>query len=193
MSQVLVPSVRRATPREDVAVQRFAALTSLPLWAHITGSLFGSLALASVLLAVKGLVVPSASTVPFAFAAIAIAGLSLLPAQWSAWLPQSKAQVRREWLDLPSLTATAAGWGFVLGAGLLTRIITPAFYGFLALCLTQPLHTVIVATIAYGVARGASIMAFGIIFLRGAPERVFVFLRPALASLVIILGLRVLI
>jgi hypothetical protein len=52
-------------------------------------------------------------------------------------------------------------WGVELGAGIRTLVVTPAYYGLLALSVTQPsIFWAFAVAVLYGVSRGGVIVAF---------------------------------
>jgi hypothetical protein len=68
-----------------------------------------------------------------------------LPFPWAAWLHR---------------TATAFGWGVLIGCGLLSGISTPLLFAFIALALsTSSLVVTIVACTLYGLTRGLTLIA----------------------------------
>jgi hypothetical protein len=85
------------------------------------------------------------------------------PLQWigrAAELPQRRKQVPREWLLWPSKSATAFGFGLLIGAGWLTPLRFAAAYVLAAMLLLAPTITAaIVVGLSYGAARGLVLLA----------------------------------
>jgi hypothetical protein len=85
-------------------------------------------------------------------------------------LPERTRQVSGTRLSTtPSVAAVAFPWGFELGVGIMTFLVTPAFYGLIAVASAErwPLGSVTVG-VAYGASRGLTIAAMSLLMLRRA-------------------------
>lgn len=87
--------------------------------------------------------------------------------RWRRWIPQRGRQVRSALLREKTPDRAAFGWGFQLGTGVRTLVVTPAFYAFVALAASQtrPVAAFFLC-VFYGAARGATIFAFSELTLR---------------------------
>jgi hypothetical protein len=123
----------------------------------VGGALFGSV------LAAFSLVLGLAGGIQLGLAlgiilAAAVAALSH-PTPW--WVPQRTCQVSRHRIVAQQMTAAFFGWGFDLGLGVRTFVVTPAFYGIvgLAIAAPNPLFGMLIGTV-YGCARVLTIACF---------------------------------
>jgi hypothetical protein len=95
---------------------------------------------------------------------VAVAVVALLVPQVRPWLPQRRCQVGGNRLRQSGASVGAAVWGFELGLGVRTYLVTPAFYGMAALQigLGSP-ALALVASATYGLSRGAAIASAAIL------------------------------
>lgn len=78
---------------------------------------------------------------------------------WRRWVPQRGRQVRAGLMHERNRESAAFLWGVELGTGIRTWVVTPAFYGLMALCLTQPSALRALAIcLLYGATRGSVIV-----------------------------------
>jgi hypothetical protein len=122
----------------------------------VFGALVGGLALSMALIALRqlgGLLPPSVILAAGFAGAAALVGASIL-----AWTPPSlERQVDHRWLDRYRGWVIGAGFGFQLGAGVLTRIPSLGLY-VLALCalLGAPPSALLISGVGYAALRGMS-------------------------------------
>lgn len=132
-------------------------LASLVAGGTVGGALFGSVlaAVSLVLGLARGIQLGVALGIVLA---AAVAALSH-PAPW--WVPQRTCQVSGHRLVAQHITAASFGWGFDLGVGVRTFVVTPAFYGIvgLAIAAPNPLFSMLIGT-GYGCARVLTIACF---------------------------------
>jgi hypothetical protein len=73
------------------------------------------------------------------------------------WLPERRRQVSDKLMLAPSAQA-AFRWGFELGTGVSTLVVTPAMYALIGVALAQKRALAVLAVLAiYGAARGLAI------------------------------------
>lgn len=98
-----------------------------------------------------------------ALALSALATVAVMFPRLEDWLPEHRRQVRGELLFVHSARGAALRWGFQLGLGFITRIVTPGFLALMAVALIQPapLRTLTVC-VAYGVVRGSVLAGFAL-------------------------------
>lgn len=108
----------------------------------------------------------------------ALIGMVLLAAALPSsarWLPERRCQVARVLLRQTSLNQTALRWGFQLGLGFRTYLVTPAFYALIGIMVGQsnPVAALAIGG-SYGLVRGAAISGMAVAqCLRGlTPEAV---------------------
>lgn len=83
---------------------------------------------------------------------------TVIPA-WRRWLPQRGRQVRSGLIHERNRESAAFLWGVELGTGIRTWVVTPAFYGLLALCVSQSSALRAFAIcLLYGATRGSVIV-----------------------------------
>lgn len=93
----------------------------------------------------------------------ALTVFAIVNPRWRAWIPERACQVRPHHLMPGSMNWVAFRWGIELGLGVCTFIVTPAFYGLIAVSLVQPNPlTAALPMIAYGASRGLTITAFSL-------------------------------
>lgn len=129
----------------------------LTVAAHVIGSWAGGVA-AFTLAAVVGLVLPDDAV--WAAAAVALAGAVL--ELRGRRIPGPRRQVNEDWLHRYRGWVYGAGFGFQLGAGLMTIVTTAAVY--VALALTALAHDVaagVVVGSVYGIVRSLPLLAAG--------------------------------
>lgn len=100
----------------------------------------------------------SGARIGIALAALAVGFLGMLVPRTKVWLPQRAAQVSSELIHTGRTGRMSFGWGFELGVGVRTFLVTPAFYGLFAVALAQ--RTPLIALgigVAYGASRGAAL------------------------------------
>jgi hypothetical protein len=122
----------------------------------IVGGLVGGLALATALIALRelGSLLPPAAALAVGFAGVG--ALAAAAAQGST-PPSLERQVDHRWLDEYRGWVIGAGFGFQLGAGVLTRISSFALYLlFLCALLGAPRSALLIAAIGYAALRGIS-------------------------------------
>lgn len=160
MARVLSPSV-------GGGVRQHSRILVLPLAAGLGGAIAG--------VAFAGIWVASDSLSGAREALIVILGLISLVAQaradWHIWIPQRRRQVRVTRMNRVDLSAVGE-WGFELGTGVSTFIVTPTFYMFVAVTIAQGSPGLAVAVFtAYGVARGVAISAYSYYLTRSEASR----------------------
>jgi hypothetical protein len=81
-----------------------------------------------------------------------------------AWLPERSCQVSNA-LMRERRERAALRWGFELGTGVHTLVVTPAMYALLAIAAAQPRPLVVAAVcVLYGASRGATIAGFALVY-----------------------------
>lgn len=87
-----------------------------------------------------------------------IVALAVLWPRLGQYIPERQEQVARALLPVHGRTGAALRWGFALGLGVRTYIVTPGMYLVLVAAATQssPLAGALVC-LGYGLARGATI------------------------------------
>lgn len=90
---------------------------------------------------------------------IAAIGAVRDPIPW--WVPQRACQVSARRLVSHHITRVSLRWGFDLGIGVRTFVVTPAFYGIIALAIVAPSPVFSLALgELYGLARVVTIATF---------------------------------
>lgn len=88
------------------------------------------------------------------------------------WMPQRACQVAADGLRRKSVRRGAFAWGFELGTGVQTFVVTPLFYAAIAVVLASgSLLLAMVAGALYGLVRAASIAGVAIYLGRSSSER----------------------
>lgn len=78
---------------------------------------------------------------------------------WRRWIPQRGRQVRSGLIHERDRKSAAFIWGLELGSGIRTLVVTPAFYGLLALAVSQSTALRALAIgLLYGATRGGVIV-----------------------------------
>ena len=132
-------------------------LASLVAGGTVGGALFGAI------LGVISYVLGFAPAIQLGLAAgiilaSAVATLSH-PVPW--WMPQRTCQVSGHRLVAQPIAVASFDWGFELGMGIRTFMVTPAFYGIVGLAIAAPNPSVaLVVGMAYGCARALTITCF---------------------------------
>ncbi len=87
------------------------------------------------------------------------------------WIPERACQVPGSLVQRHRMSHVAYLWGFQLGLGIRTFLVTPAFYGMLAVAVGQR-HVCesILICVVYGLARG---MAIAVVAVRRRPRGAF--------------------
>jgi hypothetical protein len=135
----------------------------LTVTAHVIGAAAGGAA-AGLALGALGAVVAAAGA-PARVAAAVLAPCAVLAAVvdargWPHWLPRPRRQVDERWLHAYRGWVYGAGFGFQLGAGVVTIVTAATVYvlGVTLVVLGSPIAGVVVGG-AYGLARGLTILA----------------------------------
>lgn len=131
-------------------------VTHLPLLSHMAGGLLGGAAL-GVIATGAGWPLRASGLTPAIMGATLLAGLlTAVSRVHSVPVPSRRAQVTRAWQRWPSLTWTAAGWGAVLGVGVLTNALTWGLWALIGVLtlLSQPWVALLAGAI-YGFTRAA--------------------------------------
>jgi hypothetical protein len=145
VSQILAPPVGVRNP-----IRAFGPLVAA-VGGGVSGGTILGLGLAAMTLLTSQL--PGATVgLMLALSCMAVVGLA-----WPStriWLPHRAAQVRAEVMLRHRKFRTAGQWGFELGLGVATHLVTPAFYAFVGIVLGsgEPALAV-VAGASYGFAR----------------------------------------
>jgi len=140
------------------------------LVSYMAGTTLGGLTLGA-LLTVLSAMLPDGRVHIALGAVVAFVGITAIwVSRFERVLPFRRVQVPAHWMHWRPLERTALSWGWMLGMGLLSPIITPAFFALLGATIAQPVgqSAVIVGT-GYGAARA---VVFVPEFYRGArPQR----------------------
>jgi hypothetical protein len=110
----------------------------------------------------------------------------------SEWLPERSCQVGKETWERRGIEKAALRWGVRLGLGVCTFVVTPAFYGLIAVSLDQRgVMTPIVIWMTYGFVRGGTIAVMAVHRRRGLSALPIIVgshrsLRPVLAAAVVV-------
>lgn len=78
------------------------------------------------------------------------------------WLPERACQVSDAPLRSSSRERMALSWGFRLGLGVCTFLVTPAFYAFLVASIVLPSIHGFITGVIYGLTRGGTITTLAI-------------------------------
>lgn len=128
----------------------------------IAGTAGGGLVLGGALAIAWGVLAPFAAVrTGSAVGGMSLMGLAILMPSLRAWIPERAHQVSSSGMLAKSISMSAFRWGFTLGLGVRTYVVTPAFYALLAASFVQ--STVWAAVLlgsVYGIARGVAIAAF---------------------------------
>ena len=137
-----------------------------PLWLHVGGGIVGGVILG---LALATLRLVFSLTAVFLGLGL-LAGFSLMAMAFPRFLrllPERATQVPVAW-SLLGTNKAAWRWGVVLGTGVSTFTVTPAFYCFLFLAgLQRPIGRVVVVSALYGLMRTTCI-AIAAVVTRGS-------------------------
>ncbi len=87
-----------------------------------------------------------------------VAALAVMCPSLCVWIPERSCQVPGSLTRTKSMRRTAFLWGLQLGIGVRSFVVTPAFYGMLAVaaCQRHP-QAVSLVCLTYGLVRGAAI------------------------------------
>ncbi len=115
---------------------------------HYAGLLAGSMTMASIVAAAAA-VTPQSTALYLGAACVPLALLEAVGAR----PPQSRWQVPEYWRRSMDPDISAAAYGFILGFGVFTAVMTLGFWAFLLLALTQPALAIFAAWACYVVGR----------------------------------------
>ena len=128
----------------------------------MAGGALGGLTLGAVLAAVS-VVLGFAPDVQLGLSVgvVVVAAVAALARRMPWWVPQRTCQVSGNRLVAQHITSASFGWGFDLGVGVRTFVVTPAFYAVLALGIAAPgpFFSLILGT-TYGCVRALTIAGF---------------------------------
>lgn len=97
--------------------------------------------------------------------ALALMGLAVLAMSSHSirgWLPERRCQVDTGIAMLHTREGAALRWGVVLGTGVCTFLVTPAFYGLVGVGLVSGFLPALIVFMAYGSVRGITIAVFAL-------------------------------
>lgn len=143
-------------------------MTLAPLFTLVAGSIGGGLTLGGSLgllgeLMARAIGLSAALVIVTASAAL----VATFRPTFRRWLPERRCQVKPRVFKESSRAVAALRWGFTLGTGVSTYVVTPAFFALVALiAASSPTHALFLGFL-YGATRGAVIaMAAGVVATR---------------------------
>jgi hypothetical protein len=101
-----------------------------------------------------------------------VATAALVHPPLRSWLPGRSCQVPQYHVTGEPMVTVGLKWGFELGTGVCTFVVTPAFLTLLAVGLLQEPATRVIALLGlYGLVRGVTIATFSLLPAQNASDR----------------------